>query len=275
MSATRIFKSIVPPLLWSIGSRFKRRVMRSTTLLAYAPNGWSTPLPGGASSDAFWAAAIAQEQAACEALIARIRAGEPMLDAVSGNDSKHAIFGYVLALATRHQHRLTVLDYGGNLGEYLWLGRALVPGVEFDYHCKELPQVADAGRRMTPAVTWHTDDRCFATAYDVVMFSSVIQCLPNWPEILRRAAQSTRRYLLLSDVATVVDVPAYIATHRAGGRTHLQMQMNRSEIIRTAERAGLRLVREFAMGAHPPIVNAPEQPTCVGWLFERDPDYRK
>ena len=47
----------------------------------------------------------------------------------------------------------------------------------------------------------------------------------------------------------------------------MQMAINRSEIIATAERGGLQLIREFPMGPHPPIVNAPEQPTCTGWLF--------
>jgi len=66
-------------------------------------------------------------------------------------------------------------------------------------------------------------------------------------------------------------VPAYVATHREGGTTNLQTLMNRSEIVGTVERAGLRLVREFAMGPHPHIANAPEQPMCLGWLFQRSP----
>lgn len=268
MSSARLFKSFVPPLLWNIGSRFKRRMLRSTTLLQYAPQGWSTPLPGNAANGDFWAASVAQEQAACEALIARIRAGEPLLS--DGDEaSKYAAFGYVLALAARERQPLKVLDYGGNMGEYAWLGGALLPGVELDYHCKELPPIAAAGRQLTPHVTWHTDDACFENEYDLVMFSSVIQCLPDWKDVLQRAAQATRGYLLLSDVATVTGVPAYVATHRSGGRTHLQLQMNREETIRTVEGAGLQLVREFLMGAHSPIANAPEQPTCAGWLFER------
>lgn len=270
MSSTQILKSMVPPMLWNIGSRLKRRLMSSTTLLEYASGGWSTPLPGNASSDDFWAASIAQEQAVCEALIARVRAGEPLLHADSDESTKYATFGFVVALAARDRQKLAVLDYGGNLGDYFWLSRAFLPGVEFDYHCKELPRIAEAGRRITPDVTWHTDDEtCFANHYDLVMFSSVVQCLPNWQEILHRAAQSTRTYLFLSDVATVTDAPSYVATHRAGGRMHLQIQIKRSEIIRAVEGSGLRLVREFALGAHPPIANAPEQPTCIGWLFER------
>ena len=51
--------------------------------------------------------------------------------------------------------------------------------------------------------------------------------------------------------------------------TNLQYLFNGSEIVDTVQRAGLRLVREFAMGPHPPVANAPEQPMSVGWLFAR------
>ncbi len=183
---------------------------------------------------------------------------------------KHVIFGYVLALAAAQQQKLTVLDYGGNLGDYFWLAKALVPDVDLDYHCKELPRVAEAGRQITPAVTWHTDDACLARPHDLVMFSSSLQYLPGWQHTLRRAAQSARGYLFLSDVPAVRDVPSYVVTQRSGGMTNLQYHLNRSEIIDTVERAGLRLIREFAMGPHPPVANAPEQPTCRGWLFQRD-----
>ena len=269
MSSTRVLKLIVPPLLWNLGSRFKRRVVRSTTLLQYAPKGWDTPLPGNTTSDNFWGAFIAQERSYCAALIARIEAGEPLLYPDGDENSKYAVFGYVLALAARHRPRISVLDYGGNLGDYYWLARALVPDVQLDYHCKELEKVAEVGRQISPGVTWHSTDACLDARYDLVMFSSSLQCLPDWQDILQRAGQSARSYLLLSDVATVRNVPAYVATHRTRGQTCLQMQLNRADIIHAAERAGLRLVREFPMGAHPPIVNAPEQPTCQGWLFMR------
>jgi putative methyltransferase (TIGR04325 family) len=269
MSSKQFLKSIVPPLLWNLGSHLKRRVVRSTTLLEYAPKGWLTPLPTGTGGDEFWRNFLTVEQAYCEALIARIHAREPLLYPDSDENSKYAVFGYVLALASRAQQQITVLDYGGNVGDYYWLGRELVPGVTLDYHCKELPLVAEAGRQLSPNVTWHTDDDCFNRSFDLVMFSSSLQCLPNWQDILVLAGKSTFRYLLLSDIPTVRGVPSYVATHRSAGQTHLQMQLNRAELTAAVERAGLRLVREFAMGAHAPIVNAPEQPMCVGWLCER------
>lgn len=266
----RILKSIVPPLLWNIGSRVKRRVVRSTTLFEYAPRGWATPLPNGAKNTDYWPAFLAQEQQFCAALIARVRVGEPLVYPDDDTKSNYAVFGYVLALAARQRQTLSVLDYGGSLGEYYWLGSALVPGLQLEYHCKELPALADAGQRMSPEVIWHTDDACLAAQYDLVMFSSSVQYLPAWHDILYKAAQSARSYLFLSDVPTVRDVPTFVSTQRTDGHTGLHMAVNRSEIIATAERARLRLVREFPMGDHPPIVNAPEQPTCTGWLFRRD-----
>jgi len=70
-------------------------------------------------------------------------------------------------------------------------------------------------------------------------------------------------------VPTVRNVPAFVATERSGGVTNLHWQLNRDEVVRTVEGRGLRLVREFAMGPYPPVANAPEQPSCAGWLFER------
>jgi putative methyltransferase (TIGR04325 family) len=268
MRSKLILQSILPPLLWNVGKDVKRRLLRSVDHFAYAPEGWSTRLPASATSEDYWNSFIARERSACAALMARVQARDPMV--TPDGDVKEVLFGYVLALAARDKQQLTVLDYGGNLGDYYWLGTALVPDVDLEYHCKELPQVAEAGRRLTPAVTWHTDDGCLAQRHDLVMFSSSLQYLPGWQDILRRAAQSARGYLFLSDVPTVRDVPSYVVTQRSGGMTNLQYQLNRSEIVDTVEGAGLRLIREFAMGAHPPVANAPEQPTCRGWLFQRD-----
>ena len=262
----RVVKSILPPVLWDIGKDVKRRLLSSVDHFAFAPDGWATRLPNGATSEDYWNKFIARERTICEALISRVQACDPV--SVLTGDIKEVLFGYVLALVARDKQKVTVLDYGGNLGDYYWLGRALVPAIELDYHCKELPLVAETGRQITPAVTWHTSDACLDQAYDLVMFSSSLHCLPNWQPVLRRASRSTRVYLLLSDIPTVRSVPAFVVTQRSGSMTHLQHQMNRSEIVDTVEGAGLRLIREFEMGPHPPVANAPEQSTCVGWLFQ-------
>ena len=266
--AKRVIKAILPPFLWEFGKDLKRRALTSVDHFEFAPEGWSTRLPAGATSEDFWNAFIARERSICEALKARVQAGDPV--AVLTGDIKEVVFGYVMALAARDRQKVSVLDYGGNLGDYYWLARALVPAIELDYQCKELPRVADAGKQITPAVTWHIDDDCLDRPHDVVMFSSSLHCLQDWKAILRRAGGSAQSYLLLSDVPTVQRAPTFVVTQRSGSMTHLQQQMNRREILDTVEGGGLRLVREFDMGPHPLVAGAPEQSRCAGWLFQRD-----
>jgi putative methyltransferase (TIGR04325 family) len=261
-------KPLVPPLLWNIGQAVKRRLVRSVDHYAYAPAGWATPLPPGAGNEAYWSTFVDREVVTCRELIKSIRADRPILTP-DEEVVKYVTFGYVLALAARHKDKLSVIDYGGNLGEYYWIGKALVPGIELDYHCKELPAITAAGRQLVPEATWHTDDTCFDASYDVVMFSGSLQYVPEWKDVLHRAAHATQGYLLLSDIPSVRDVPTHVITQRSGGVTHLQYLLNRSEIDDTVQRAGLRLVREFTMSSHPPVADAPEQPMSAGLLFGR------
>lgn len=267
MTFKQIVKPIVPPLLWSIASEVRQRLLRSADRLAYAPLGWNTPLPPG-GGEAFWGKFVERERAWCESLIARVRAEDPVLasdDAILG----YLAFGYVLALTARQRHRVTVLDYGGNFGEYYWISKALVPGVEIEFHCKELPAIAAAGRLVSPEVSWHTDESSLESPYDLVMFSSSLQYLRDWQSVFRQAAQSTRQYLFLGDIPAVRGVPTYVITQRSKGATTVGYVFNRSEIADAGQRAGLRLIREFTMGQHAPVAQAPEQPLYVGWLFAR------
>lgn len=257
----------LPPAAWKLGSVIKRRFRHSADHYQYAPGGWNTPLPAGDGSEEYWTAFLDRERAAIQQLIARVKAGTP--EPVTGEHLKQMAYGYVIALASRMQRPVAVLDYGGNLGDYFWLARKMVPDATLDYHCKELPAVAAAGREITPEVTWHVDDACLERRYDLVMFSSSLQYLPEWQHRLRLAATATRHYLFLSDVPTVRAVPTYMATERSGGRTNLHYQINQSELIQTVEAAGLRIAREFTMGPYPVVARAPEQPTCKGWLFHR------
>jgi len=241
-------------------------MLRSVDHFAWAPDGWATTLPAKSRVD--WSAHLSRQRSECETLIARLQRGEPALS-TDGDDVKHVIFGDVLALSAREKSTVTVLDYGGNLGDHYWLATALVPGVQFEYHCKELPAIAAVGRELSPAVIWHTDDACLLQKYDVVMFSSSLQYLPEWKDILGRAAAAAREYLFLSNTPTVQNVATFVATERTAKMTNLLWQLNRAEVVETVASAGLRLIQEFAMGPYPQVANAPEQPTCAGWLFQR------
>ena len=51
-------------------------------------------------------------------------------------------FGYVLGLAARGRPAISFLDWGGGIGHYYLLAKALLPEVAIDYHCKDVPLLA-------------------------------------------------------------------------------------------------------------------------------------
>lgn len=263
-----MIKPMVPPLIWGIGRDVKRRLVRSVDHYAYAPRGWNTPLPASRGDEASWRAFLARERAGYQELMACLSGDRPVLP-VADETMKYVVFGYALALASRDRDTVAVIDYGGNLGEYLWIAKTLVPGIEVEFHCKELPAVAAVGRQLNPDVTWHTDEACLAGSYDLVMFSASLQFLPDWKAVLERAAHATRDALLVSDLPSVRHVPTFVMTERTRGLTNLQCVLNQCELVDAVQRVGLRLVSEFAMGPHAPVANAPEQPVSAGWLFRR------
>ena len=80
-------------------------------------------------------------------------------------------FAYALARAAHGRERVSVLDWGGGLGHYAILARAVLPGVEYEWHCREVPSVARAGTKVNPEVTFHEDDGCLERGYDLVLVS--------------------------------------------------------------------------------------------------------
>lgn len=279
MTSKQILKSLLPSVIWNLLKSVQTRMVRSCDCMTYAPQGWATKLPNDSSTEDVWAKYMAQQREECESLICRFKSDQPLLidpkDYVDRPTCAKASMLYMtyacaLALAAHQKRAFKVLDYGSGVGDYYWFRKAMLPGVELEYHCKDLPAVVEEVRKVSSAVIWHTEDGCLGQQYDMVMFNTSLQYIQGWQSFLRRAAAAVRIYLYLSQVPTVERVPGYVAVQRMGGASVLHQQFNRAEILGTVQGAGLRLVREFLMGEHPWIRNAPEQPTVRGWLFQRD-----
>ena len=79
-----------------------------------------------------------------------------------------------------------MLDWGGGLGYYYFLARALLPdGVELDYHCKDMPLICEYGRQALPEITFWDDERCLEHDYDLVLASSSLQYSEAWESDLK------------------------------------------------------------------------------------------
>ena len=187
-------------------------------------------------------------------------------------------FGYALALAARKQDRLSMLDWGGGIGHYYLLAQALLPGVEIEYHCKDVPVLSEYGAQLFPEQHFCSDERCLERVYDFVLASTSMHYTEEWQILLQRLADATRDYLYVADLPTVLEAPSFVFVQRPyeyGYNTeYLGWCLNQAEFLHTAERAGLHLLREFVYGHQPFIHGAPEQNAYRGYLFRACPEGR-
>jgi len=200
-------------------------------------------------------------------------AHESELDTNEDIKSHNAImaFGYALALAAHGKGSLSLLDWGGGIGHYCLLAQALLPGVQVEYHCKDLPLLCEHGARLFPKQRFYADDRCFERAYDFVFASTSLHYAEDWHDLVRRLAGVATRYLYIANVPSVQKAASFVFVqrpYRYGYNTeYLAWCINRTELLQAAERSGLALLREFVYGHRPVIRGAPEQNSYRGYLF--------
>lgn len=271
-----LIRKVLPPIIDFVKQRLIRFL--NPPLLEYAPEGWNTVLATGTegwNSRRFIAEEREKWKIFCDLVKPPGPLGfsheEPVLRSNSNVSfhNLHLTYGYVLGLAAHRKATLSVLDYGGGLGHYFPLGRALFPDLTLKFHCKEMSAVAEAGKLLNPEVEWFTDDRCLNNTYDLVMISSSLQYMQNWQEQLAAIASSTSDYLLLTRIPIVHQADSFVAIQKAYGSKMLHWQFNKSMLIGQIQDLGLQLIREFVVGDRPAIKGAPEQCELGSWLFRR------
>jgi putative methyltransferase (TIGR04325 family) len=181
-------------------------------------------------------------------------------------------YAYVLALAARTRDRISLLDWGGGVGHYLALSRALVPDVEIDYHCRDVPVLAQHGRELFPDASFYDDDSCLQRRYDLVLASASLQYAPDWKATLAGLTGATDGLLYVARAPVALRSASFVVLQRAydyGYDTeYLGWVFNREELVATAQDAGGRLVREFLLSAWLSAAGAPEAPIGHrGFLF--------
>lgn len=201
---------------------------------------------------------------------AELDLGAPSVD----EQNTTLIFAYALFQATRGRNRVSVLDWGGGLGAHAFVARTVLPAeVELDYHCKEVPRIAEYGRREVPEVTFWDDESCLDRTYDLVVASSSLQYCEDWPVLLGRLAGASRDALLLSRVPIVRQHASFVVLQRAHhyrfDTEYLGWVFNRQDLLDVATESGVQLTREFVVGFRPDVVGAPEQDELWAYLFRR------
>jgi len=274
----KIIRLLTPPIVLKAFS-YLTSPSAPDHLLEYAPDAWQAKA-GSDSAPSGWSANTVSEaeRAKWDSFCRNLEGPGPLGFAHEHPDltvtrhvpfhNVHMTYAYVLALTARQKDKISVLDYGGALGHYYQIARAVVPDVKIDFHCKEVPGLAALGQQLNPDIHWHVDDDCLNRSYDLVMMNGSLQYMQDWQETIARVSAAANDFFFLTRVPVVEHSGSFPARQRIYDTEMIHMQFNQDELLRAAERAGLKLLREVVVGDRPYIHNAPEQCELRGWIFK-------
>jgi putative methyltransferase (TIGR04325 family) len=291
--AKQVVKSLTPPAVLELGKELRRRVLGRARPWEYFSDQWaevsSTDPPRGWDVTSIptlharhwreFTATVAGPHplnvAPEHGVNSSVRTGP------YGNDDvfmQHAIMtvAYALAHGGWGRQTLSVLDWGGGVGHYYVLFRALFPDLALDYSVRDVPSMVAEGRRLLPEVAFYDDDtQCMQRTYDFVLSNSSLQYARDWRAALVSLARVTDGRLFVGQIPTVHNTRSFVVIQRPYGHgydtEYLGWCFRRSELLDAAQAAGLVLVREFLHGFKPAIHGAPEAPEYRGYLFRHAP----
>lgn len=297
MTAARIrlfLKGLTPPYLWNALKTVKDRLRAEPPPSApepeappeweYVPEGWARqnadPAVKGWDVEAIaesyrrrWPSFVRALKGAGPLGVAHeVPEGVEVPTDDRGAHNTLVSYAYVLALAARSKNRVSVLDWGGGSGHYFVISRAVLPDVELDYHCRDVPRLAGLGRELVPEAHFYEDDSCLERQYDLVLVSGSLQYSEDWSGTLARLAAATGGYLYVTRLPVARSSASFVVVQRPyayGYDTeYLGWVLNRDELLAAAAAGDLELVREFLMVDLLSARGAPEDPIeHRGFLF--------
>jgi putative methyltransferase (TIGR04325 family) len=191
-----------------------------------------------------------------------------------GSHNTLMTYGYVLAKAAHQKQKLSILDWGGGLGHYYPISQALLPDLDIDYTCKDLPLLCQGGRELLPNITFYDDEhQCFQRNYNLVLSSSSLQYSPDWQQAIQKLVQVSDPYLFITRLPIVHHSDSFVVVQRPyayGYHTeYMTWFLNRQAVIDYTLSLGMEFVREFLIAEKFPVPNAPETAEARGFLFKR------
>jgi putative methyltransferase (TIGR04325 family) len=271
---------LAPPAAVQVAAQLKKMVRREPIEWEYVPEGWKAEQTDPAIKGWNVASILKAYETGWPQFVKCVEgtlpfgvspeSGRPIrTDLVSHNTMMS--YAYALTLSARYKTSISMLDWGGGMGHYYLISKALVPDLRIDYHCKDVPMLVEKGCQLFPQAHFYTDDTCLARQFDFVLASSSLHYSQNWSAILHGLAGSTASYLFVTRLPIIHRVPSYVMVqrpYRYGYNTeYLGWCLNRAELLMEAAACKLELVREFVIGEQPHIRRAPEQCEYRGFLF--------
>lgn len=151
----------------------------------------------------------------------------------------------VVAMAAEGRERLSILDFGGGMGNGFVPLLADLPALEcIDYVIVDNDRLCDAARPLfegSVAPTFRSTLPGPETRFDLVHAGSVLPYIRDWKELLARLLTHQPRHLLLSDLLAG-SFPTFATVQNSFGDTIPHWFFNLDEVIETVEGLGMRLL---------------------------------
>jgi putative methyltransferase (TIGR04325 family) len=265
--------SLVPGMISKILGRLKSP---SDWQIRYSPEGWQDfPQKAGWNAGEL----VQARSTDWKAYLERLAGTAPLGFKHTGTDPSdvfdvgwqnlHLAFGYALGLAAQRRSEISILDWGGGLGQYYWLSRALYPELKLKYACKEMPAFVEAGRELSPQVEWTSNDQCLSEAHDLILMSGSLQYERDWKSLLARISSSQSRYFYLTRLPVALRGESYASVQTGMGSQMMLWTLSREDLLATLRGLGWTLVREIVLEEKPEITDAPEPCVVRGFLLGR------
>jgi putative methyltransferase (TIGR04325 family) len=281
-----LIKKLLPPILVDGMRYLKKYCNKEMPVWEYMPQGWHAARTDSRIKGWNVPGVLASYKAGWFDFVKTLKGTAPLdfyfsattfsstpKDDVTAHNTNMS-YAYALLFAARVKSSISMLDWGGTLGHSFLLSRALVPDLQVEYHCKDLPLLVEQGSKFLPDAHFYMDESCFSRQYDFVLYSGSFQYSEDWVSMLCQAAKITGGYLFVTRLPVIYSASSYVMLqrppyHYGYDTEYLGWCLNRNDFLKTAESAGLKLVREFYLGDHEAVLHAPEQPKIYGFLFSR------
>jgi putative methyltransferase (TIGR04325 family) len=214
MTYKKILKSLVPPVVLDLFRRLNQK--KSVRFSGAYPN-WETAAKDSTGYDSV---AILQQAVAKTRLVVSGKAAYERDGVVFDDNSyPYQLLTILLRAATENNNKLTVLDFGGSLGSTYYQCRSFLQGVDSLKWCVvEQYHFVEAGN------TYFADDvlSFYDTIADsiehyqpnVVLFSGVLQYLPEPFAILQEAINSKADYIVIDRNPFIVKGEAVLSLQK-------------------------------------------------------------
>lgn len=279
MRVKTIFKRFLPPSVVDAMRWLSREIVNSRPEWEYLPEGWD--IRDARITGWNVQSVLDTQRQKWPYFLKSVQGSEPLLiyhEAPISSAINYTVhntymaYAYVLALTARKKDRISLLDWGGGIGHYYVISKALLPEVEIDYHCKDVPLLCQGGRELLPEVSFHESEKdCFERSYDLVLVSGSLQFCKDWKGLVQQLVSVSHSYLYITRLPIIHQAASFVVVQRpywAGYQTeYLGWFLNRQEFLNYMSGLQMELVREFLIEERPLVHRAPEQGHFQGFLF--------